>query len=191
MGAKRVDLVDGLFDNVTDEEPEERPEERPTKTPKPARLEAYLGLKRDPETGKIVPRPPPKKRTTVAASSFARTREQVAEMMRTGEWDGVAARHLVALYDIMHEYWYGFAPTLTGQERHRGVLLAGSFVKRLFAGDFEKALTYLRWLYTEEKNTEKWRRREGRSGTRIGLPLMFSGRKVDDWRVDLNRRKPR
>jgi hypothetical protein len=130
-----------------------------------------------------------KSRKTVGASVFNRARTEAEEMKRSRDWSGATARHLVALYDLMHEQVYGVeALELGPAERHKAMLLAGNFVKHHFGGDVEACVAFLRWVWTREMDREKWRRENGRSGQRIGIRLMLSTSLLTDYRVDLARR---
>ena len=108
-------------------------------------------------------------------------------MMDARDWTGCTARHLVALYDLMHEKTYGITVTMSGTERYRYTLIAGAFVKRSFDGDFIKAIEFFRWVWTREIEREKWRRENDRDGGHIGLGFMFSNRLLDQWRLHLAR----
>jgi hypothetical protein len=171
---KIVDVPDSIFDD-------EAPSIEPTA------LEKFLGRARDPKTGKLIPK---KKRVkTTASSSFDRTIVETRTMVEGGDWEGCAARHIVALFVLMHEKTYGVVPTMSGKERYSNTGIAGGFVRRVFAGDMDKALDYLRWLWTREIANEKWRRENSREGRRLSFGAMVSGALVDDYRVAMARRR--
>lgn len=129
---------------------------------------------------------------TISASVFNRARLEAKEMMRTREWKDATARHLVALYDLMHEKVYGVeALELGPSERHKAALIAGNMIKRYFDGDVVACVEFLRWVWTREIAREKWRRDNRVSGQRIGIRLMFSGSLVTDYRVDMARNPDR
>ncbi len=177
MSAKKIDVPASLFDDS---------EVESGVVPSP--LEIYLGRKRD-AGGSLIPRK--KKSRTVAASTFDRTRVETQEMIDTRDWGACAARHLVALYDLMHLKIYGIDVTMSGSERYTATLMAGGFVKRAFGGDFEKSVDYFRWAWTREKEREKWRRENGRDGGTIGLGFMFSNKLLDQYRIALVRQRNR
>lgn len=130
------------------------------------------------------------KTKTIATAQFDRARHDVEAMIKSGEWEGVAARHLVALYALMHERVYGVAASELGpQERYTTCLRAGALVKREFGGDFIEAVEFMRWAWTREKKTEAWRRENNRPGRRIGPHLMFGGALLTDYRLDMARRR--
>lgn len=133
-----------------------------------------------------------KRAKTMAASQFNRARAEVSEMMSTGEWTGCGARHLVALYDMMHTKCYGVeAAELGAGERYNAAMMAGNLVKRFFDGDYVEAVEFMRWAWQKEIETEKWRRERGRDGRRIGYRLMFGGNLVTDYKLSLARRGKR
>ena len=181
---KRIEVPSTIFG-----EGEEETKERP-RLIESSPLEKFLGRERDPETGKLVPKEKPKRPKSVAASTFARTIRETEEMMSSRVWDDCTARHLVALYDLMHRKTYGIEPAMTGSDRYRATLMAGSFVKRAFGGEIGKALEYLRWIWTREIEREKWRRENAREGGRISIGLLFSNRMLDDYRVAMARKRP-
>ncbi len=184
---KRTDVPLTLFDFEEETATEPKRKKKPEAT---TPLEALLGRKRDPETGALVPKKKPAKRRSVASSTFERTLLETQEMIDSRDWTACAARHLVALYDLMHRKTYGVEPTMTGSERYRSTMIAGSFVLRVFGGDFEKALEYLRWVWTREMGREKWRRENGREAGRLSLRSIFSGSfLLDDYRVAMARKR--
>jgi len=125
---------------------------------------------------------------TVAAAVFNRALAEVDEMLRTGEWEPATAKHLVALYDRLHQRCYGVEPVELGPtERFNAGLLAGGMLKRHFDGDTTAMVSYMLWAWERELGVEKWRRETGRDGRRIGVRLMFSGAMLTDYRLHLAR----
>lgn len=132
------------------------------------------------------------KSKTIAASAFNRARVDVQEMIDSGDWTQCGARHLVALYDLMHLKCYGVeALELGAAERYNAAMMAANLVKRQFDGDYVEAVEFMRFVWTKEISTEKWRRENGREGRRIGIRLMFGGSLVTDYRVALARKRNR
>jgi len=130
---------------------------------------------------------------TIAAAQFDRARVEVQEMMDSGNWSGCGARHLVAIYDMMHLKCYGVSPVELGpSERFNAAMMAANLVKREFSGDYNRAVQYMRWAWTREMRTEKWRREQGRDeARRIGTRLMFAGALLTDYRLYLARAEHR
>lgn len=127
---------------------------------------------------------------TIAASVFGRTVSETRAMMQSGDWEGAGARHLVALYAILHERVYGVeAVELGPQERYTATLRAGLFLKHEFGGDVAEAVQFFRWTWAREKSREDWRRENRRSGGRIGIRLMFAGQILTDYRLDRARKR--
>ncbi len=129
------------------------------------------------------------KSRTIGASVFNRSRQEVQEMMDSGDWEKCGATHLIALYDLMHLKCYGAeALELGPTERYNGVMMAAALVKRAFVGDYVEAAEYMNWAWTREIESEKWRRDNNRlNARRIGVRLMFGGTLVSDYRVSLAR----
>lgn len=127
---------------------------------------------------------------TIAASVFDRTIAETRERMKSGEWEGATARHLVALYAVLHAKVYGIeAAELGPQERYTATLRAGHVLKHDFSEDIDEAVSFFRWVWQREAGREKWRRENKRSGQRIGIRLMFSGQFLTDYRLDKARKR--
>lgn len=193
-GARRFDLNEHLFDDVGDDEAGQSSAPSPTSSktqPKEgpsAAMQALLGevqAKADRRKSRA---------KTIAASQFGRARVEVEEMIESDDWSGATARHLVALYDVMHTEVYGVEPSELGPaERYNAAMMAGNLTKREFSGDFTQAVEFMRWAWAREADNEKWRRENGRTNARrIGARLMFGGSLLTDYRVYLARtgRKP-
>src|SRR5215472_16345885 len=134
------------------------------------------------------PPPPKRRRVTVAASAFAKSLDEVEEALRSGDWSGTRATHLVALYAILHETVYGVeAADLGPRERAKAALMAGTLVQKRFGGDHARAVAFLSWVWERVEDREEWRIANGRQGGRIGWPLQFSSRLVPDYELWLAR----
>lgn len=137
-----------------------------------------------------------KKPKTMAAAVFNRALAEVDEMLRSGEWEGAGARHMVALYDRMHERCYGIEPAELGPtERFQAGLLAGNMLKSEFRGDVVEMVEFVLWAWERELGRERWRRENGKDGGRLGARLMFRSGSgaflLTDYRVHLARRGAR
>lgn len=131
-------------------------------------------------------------RTTIGASVFNRALQEVDEMVKSGEWDNCTARHLVALYDMMHTKCYGIEPAELGpKERYRAVFMVSGLIKREFGDDILKMVAYMRWVWTREIGREKWRRENNSdSNFRIGFRMMFSPSSLlTDYRLAQQRKR--
>ncbi len=181
----------GRRERLSDLPPDLFPEEVPVKVHKSTAFLQWAGAKVNEETGEVTAKEKPKKRSTMAASSFNRARAEMQSMIDSGDWDDLKPRHLLALYDLMHLKCYGVEVTMTGTERHTFVLRAGGFWKREFNGDIEAVRAYFRWVWTKEIDDEKWRLSVGRDTFRMTFGMTISGKKITDYRahrVALNRR---
>jgi len=179
MGVKVVDVPETLFDI----------EESTTQTrgvKRSASLDALLKRKRD-AAGRLLPKP--RKKRAMAASTLDRAMVEMQEMIDARDWAGCVPRHLVALYVLMHKKTYGIEPTMSASERYRYAGMAAGFVKRAFAGDMTRALSYLRWVWTREIERERWRRENGREGGRLSFNVMLCNSLLDDWRLHQARRR--
>lgn len=130
-----------------------------------------------------------KKTKTIAASSFDRACIEVEEMIKTGKWAGCRARHLVALYDLMHYKCYKIEDASLGsKERYNATMLATTFTKREFGeGNFVKVVEYMRWLWSREMEREKWRRENYKEGGRLGYYHVFGNKNLTEYKLYLAR----
>jgi hypothetical protein len=135
------------------------------------------------EDGTIeVPKSRPRSKT-IAASRFSKTIAETRAMLESGDWEGFAARHVLALYDLMHEKCYLVAPVMTSGERHRATLAAGLFVKNVFGGVYDDAVEYFRWLWDREIDRQEWRKRNAKPTNPMAFYWTISTRIVTDYRV--------
>lgn len=114
---------------------------------------------------------------------------EVQNRIRTGDWKGAGPQHLVALYRECHAQVYRVRPLELddGREFAFASLEAGRMLGRDFGGSVERAIEFVRWTWTREREREEWRIREGKSGSSIGWRLQFSAKLVTQYRVDLAR----
>ncbi len=180
MGGARISLSETLFDDSSESDAPDNPFPEESLSQEMRALTEKVTKKVERRRAK------PK---TMAASVFNRAIAEVEVMIESDDWTGVAARHLVALYDQLHLECYDVACAELGpSERYNAVMMAAGFVKREFDGDYKRAVDFMNWAWTREIGTEKWRRENGRTdGRRIGVRLMFGGALLSDYRVTLAR----
>lgn len=135
------------------------------------------------------PRSERPRKTTVAAAVFERTRVEAQAMIDSQNFDGCSARHIVAIYDLMHLKIYGVEVSMSATDRHTYTLRAGGFVKREFSGDYAKMIVYFRWLWSREMGREQWRRETGNEGASLHIAACFAGKAITEYRIALSRRK--
>lgn len=127
-------------------------------------------------------RPPGKKQ-------IERARAEALRRGESGEWDGATGAHLLEMYAWLHEQVYGVpADELTGNVWLIAARDAGLFLKREFAGDAGKCVSFMRWAWKREEAREAWRRENGKEGGRIGWRLQFSRQLLTDYKLDRARR---
>lgn len=140
-----------------------------------ASLEAFLG-------------PTPKKHPTGRAVARIRKKHiaEVRDRWARKHWDGMTAGKLVALYWLCHEKVYGVVPVEIDRATtwEQVMKIAGSMVKRHFDDDVERAVVFMRWVWTREQGREKWRRDNKRDGYRLTWRNQFSqDYLITDWRA--------
>lgn len=132
------------------------------------------------------PRPKKKAYTPMPKARRRAFIDEVQERMRTQEWDGMTTGRLVALYWLCHERVYGVVPSELDNAAvwSRAMLHAGKMVASEFDDDVGRAVVFMRWVWTRERDIEEWRRRNQRNGRRISwLDQFCYGRLVSDWRI--------
>lgn len=127
---------------------------------------------------------------SIGPRQHARAVSEAQEMMASGDWAGAEPRHLVALYAILHEKVYSVPAETLGKEG----TFAGYAARRTLMHDFHDdraaMVEYVRWSFTNEQRTEKWRRTQGHASTfRLSWRLLFSTRGVTNMRVAQARSK--
>ncbi len=112
--------------------------------------------------------------------------EEVRGRMKTKDWDGMTSGKLVALYWLCHEKVYGVVPVELDRTTawETAMKVAGSMMKRHFDEDIERAITFMRWVWTREADREKWRRDNQKDGQRINWRNQFAqDYLITDWRT--------
>jgi len=137
-------------------------------------LEAFTGS----------PKKSAKKSKTIGDAAFMKTLEQVGEMLKTDKWGEATGRHFVALYADLYFRVYGFLPADLGpKERVYATKLAGTMLTRQFSDDRSEMAKFMAWTWTRERETEKWRRENGREGGIIEWQHQFSAKLVQRYRM--------
>lgn len=111
---------------------------------------------------------------------------QVVNMVRTKDWRGVSAGHLVALYEHCHSEVYRVPPSELedGKERAKATIGAARFANVEFKGDLLEVVRFSQWAWSRESYRERKRVETGSSGARLGWRLFFSRSLATDYRID-------
>jgi len=129
---------------------------------------------------------PPRSRKS-AAPRRKQHIEEMTERMKRKSWEGITPGKLVALYWLCHQRVYGVVPAeLDKAPTWRSAMQgAGSMVKRHFDGDVQRAIIFMRWVWTQEQSREEWRRANNKSGgRRISWQNQFHhDYLISDWRA--------
>lgn len=127
---------------------------------------------------------PKKNGKTIPDALFERKLEEVGRMLRDGKWEEATPIHFVALYVDLFYRVYGTLPLDLGpKDRVLACKIAGSMLQRNFGGDRLKMSRFMAWTWTTEKQTEAWRRENGRDGGMIGWQYQFSNKLMTKYRV--------
>ena len=130
---------------------------------------------------------PARKRRANGRGIFARSVEQAEAYRKAGKWDGASGRHLVALYAWLHEQIYGVAAAelLDGDAVLGAISSADKLLRAEFDGDAGRAVKFIAWCWSRERQRETSGRNEGR---RVTWRLQFASRcMLTDYRVELLR----
>ena len=133
----------------------------------------------------------PKRRAGPTAKGIAKTTAQMEEMRGARDWSDARPAHLVALYCVLHAWCYGVpAAEVIGLTWLAASSAAAKMIRDEFGGEIGESIDFMRWVWKREKSRERWRRENGRDGSRIGWRLQFQQRHlVTDYRIALARRK--
>ena len=133
------------------------------------------------------PKPRPERHTRGGTS---RAREQMREMAAKADWSGATGSHFVALYEWLHATVYEVEASELSvvKEWTQAAAAASRMLHDYFADDTAAMVNFLRWTWKKERETEAWRRDNGRPGRRIGWRLQFGHALVTDYRLDSRRR---
>ena len=124
------------------------------------------------------------------ATGLARQLRETKVMMDTGNWKGAKASHLVAMYSILHELVYEVAPDIRGDELKQAKYAAGSFLKGKCDGEFIRAVDFMRWVWSREREREQWRRDNCFDGKVLGWRLILRHPSMfTEYRIGQERRK--
>lgn len=135
----------------------------------------------------------PKRKSRPSAGQ--RRKEHIAEVqdrMQRKDWDGLTPGKLVALYWLCHERVYATAPVEIDKAATWTIVMkhAGTMVQKHFDGDIDRAITFMRWVWTREQEREQWRRANGKGGRRITWQNQFvHDHLISDWRAAAMRRQ--
>lgn len=112
--------------------------------------------------------------------------EEVADRMKRKDWEGMTAGRLVALYWLCHERVYGTVPVELDKATtwETAMMGAGRMVTDHFDGDVQRAVVFMRWVWTREAGYEDWRRKNSKFGRRITWQNQFRhDHLISDWRA--------
>lgn len=120
----------------------------------------------------------------------ARRQEYIADVedrIKRQDWSNVTVAMLVALYWVCHIKIYGCEPAELDSANTftNAMKCAGKMVKEQFDGDLQKAVNFMRWVWTRERDREDWRRRNNVAGGRRitwQQQFIYLGL-VTDWRA--------
>jgi len=128
---------------------------------------------------------------TITNKSMERAANELQAFMTSGEWGGAKPLHFVALFAWLHEKVYQVHPVdLTPEARMTACGMASAMLKRDFSDDPAQFATFLRWVWTREREREAWRRENNRDGGSIGWRFQFAAgsKLVVDYRLHLARK---
>jgi hypothetical protein len=122
-----------------------------------------------------------------------RVTAEMDAMAESGDWSDGNGAHLVALYCWCHRAVYGLEPEdLDSKGWARAAALAARMILTQFGGDCTAAALFVRWAWSREHEREEYRRKNGRSGSRLTWWFQFAGGAlVTEYRLDIARKNGR
>lgn len=135
----------------------------------------------------------PRKARGRTPKEAAKAHAEASKMGQTGDWGPARPRHLVALFEMLHDRVYGHpAETRDGMQATLASYACSRFVEKEFQGSYADAVRYILWAFEKEKGTEAWRRENNPSSSfRLSWRLLFSAVKVTEMRVAMARKSER
>lgn len=123
------------------------------------------------------------------ASPGSKRKEHIAaieDRIKRQDWNNVPVAQLVALYWVCHVKIYGVPPAELDSAAAWALAMkrAGLLVQKEFEGDVQRAVNFMRWVWTREREREEWRKTNKIDGRRITWQQQFIGLTlVTDWRA--------
>jgi hypothetical protein len=134
---------------------------------------------------------PPARATRVQVGDIEHYRRDIEHMIPTGEWSEAGPGHIVSLYAWCHEKVYGIYPSeLTNPFQYAKAMDAVRDISEYhFDGDPAECVAFVRWSWKREEDRERWRRDNGKSGSRLVWRFQFNDAMVTDYLLDIARRR--
>lgn len=109
----------------------------------------------------------------------------------SGEWEQATGRSFVGLYALCHRLVYGVLPEELAEKGALGLAakMATTCLHVSFGDDRAAFVEFIKWTWEREKGREMWALQNGKTRSRLGVRLQFSGSLITDHRVDLQRRQ--
>lgn len=128
-------------------------------------------------------------KTRSKSSPGTRRKDYIAEVesrIARQDWNNVNVGLLVAIYWVCHVKIYGTPPAEldSASAWTNAMKCAGLLVQQQFDGDVQKAVNFLRWVWTREREREEWRKKNDVPTKRISWQQQFIYKTlVTDWRA--------
>lgn len=116
---------------------------------------------------------------------------KLSELDEHEDYEPKRPGELVLVYAWLHQGTYGCpAGELMGKGFGHACMAAANLARTQFDDDLSALLEFVRWTWAREKDSEEWRRRNGRTGRRITWALQFrNGGILTDYRVAIARQR--
>lgn len=109
----------------------------------------------------------------------------------SGEWADADAATLVGLYAYMHRLVYQVDPVELEEKGNftNARAAAGNALKRLFNGDVEQVVEFMKWSWKRERERAAYAVNQGRDRNRMSWKWQWSSNHVVDWRAQNQARR--
>lgn len=107
-------------------------------------------------------------------------------------WKEFNAPLLVSLYAWLHTQVYDVDPSsaLIGKSGIAARKQAKNILENEFGGDHREMLMFMRWVWFRERDREKWRIANRKTGSQISWMYQFSPRLVVEYKITKRRFEP-
>lgn len=113
-----------------------------------------------------------------------RVRQELLDIQAREAWHELQPSHFVLLHIALHKWCYSVEPVLTNSDLAKAESAARRMLAEEFNGDVAVMVDYVRWVWSDEREREQWRRTNSRGGGVLSWFDVFAARRrLTEYRV--------